>query len=311
MKLSTKIIISIISIILFYVLFAFYSDLQHIAKDYSKINIFYLFPILCLLVFSMFLRSLVQKFFLRTIGIHLSIKQNFQLFISGLSMIITPGGAGQLIKSHFMEQKYGYPTAKTLPIVIAERFHDLLAAFFITVITSLLFYSATSILAAALSLMILSLLLLILKNKLPKIILSNIQKIKFLSNFTSQTSEFSNSVLLLFQNRIIIRAGFYVILITLLEGFIVYLGFLAFDLNLGYLQSIQVYYASIIFGAISFIPGGAGITEGSMTGLLMHKNIDLSLITSLIIFIRLTTIWFSTGFGFLMAYFTILKRTKT
>ena len=81
------------------------------------------------------------------------------------------------------------------------------------------------------------------------------------------------------------------------------MGFLAFDLDLGYLKSIQLFYTSIIFGAISLIPGGVGIVEGGLTVLLTQQGLPISLAISIVIFVRLTTIWFSTIIGFLATYF--------
>ena len=53
-------------------------------------------------------------------------------------------------------------------------------------------------------------------------------------------------------------------------------------------------------------PGGIGVTELSFIQLLSNYDIELSLISALIIFIRLTGIWFATALGF-FAIKSILK----
>ena len=44
-------------------------------------------------------------------------------------MSITPLSVGQMIKSHYLLKYYHQPISKTLPIVIIERYHDVLAIF--------------------------------------------------------------------------------------------------------------------------------------------------------------------------------------
>ena len=39
-------------------------------------------------------------------------------------MIITPGGIGEIIKSHFLFKKYKEPISKTAPLVLIKRYHD-------------------------------------------------------------------------------------------------------------------------------------------------------------------------------------------
>ena len=61
---------------------------------------------------------------------------------------------------------------------------------------------------------------------------------------------------------------------------------------------ISIYSSSLIIGAISFIPGGVGITEGSIAGLLTLGGIELSVALVLGIMIRIFTLWFGVGIGF-------------
>ena len=73
------------------------------------------------------------------------------------------------------------------------------------------------------------------------------------------------------------------------------------------LEKIQIFYTSILFGSLLFIPGGIGATEGLFVTLLMDKNVEFSLASILIIFLRFVTIWALTGIGFVTAFRFILK----
>ncbi len=73
------------------------------------------------------------------------------------------------------------------------------------------------------------------------------------------------------------------------------------------MEHIDVYLLQI-FGAISLIPGGVGVVEGGFTVLLTQQSLPLSLAISIVIFIRLTTVWFATIIGFIAMYFNMRKK---
>ena len=56
---------------------------------------------------------------------------------------------------------------------------------------------------------------------------------------------------------------------------------LAFNIEtISFLNSIAMYPTSVLVGVASLIPGGVGVTEGSLTGLLTLQGIDVSLVRS-------------------------------
>ena len=64
------------------------------------------------------------------------------------------------------------------------------------------------------------------------------------------------------------------------------------------LSTISSYSSSLIVGALSFIPGGLGVAEGSLIGLFSLQNIDFSEAIVIVVLIRFFTLWFSTIVGF-------------
>ena len=101
-KLSIRpILILIFLMIIFYSLISVYSGLEDILQNFASMNFLFVIPIISVLLLSIFFRSLIQKLLLEQLGIRLSIKENFLLFLSGLALIVSPGGAGQVIKSYF------------------------------------------------------------------------------------------------------------------------------------------------------------------------------------------------------------------
>lgn len=308
---SKKIIITVIFIAIFYAAFISYSNLEKIVDIYQKMNYLYLIPIISIFIFSIFLRSNIQKILLEQIGIKLSIKENMLLFFAGLSMIITPGGSGQMIKSYLLKEKYDCPIMKSLPLVFFERFYDLLGICIVILATLIFIFSIESLVIVSVLIIILSVLVLIIKNQnFSQKIYSKLKKIKFLSNLLPDYSTFQESMLIMSNRSTVLKASISIIFITLLDGVLIYFGFLALDVDIGYLKSIQIYYTSLLLGALSFVPGGVGVMEGSFTVLLSKENLVLPLIISIVIFVRLTTIWLATGLGVIFSYVFSKKNSE-
>jgi hypothetical protein len=123
---------------IFYISFALYSDVNKFITHLQEIDLKFLVPILLSFTTTIFIKSIRQYFFLRQINIQINFKENIIIFLAGLSMLVTPGGIGQMIKSHFLLKKDDQPVAKTIPLVVVERYHDVLALFSFTVVLSII-----------------------------------------------------------------------------------------------------------------------------------------------------------------------------
>ena len=66
---------------------------------------------------------------------------------------------------------------------------------------------------------------------------------------------------------------------------------------------IPIYLSSIVLGAISLLPGGLGIAEGSLAGFLNLFIDDISIILSISIIIRIFTLWIGIIIGFVFLRF--------
>ena len=262
---------------------------------------------LFLFTLSLFLRSIFQKILLQKISILLSLKFSVQLFISGLSMIITPGGSGQIIKSQILKDKYSAPIKKSLPLIIAERFFDLFAISLILSFTLFFDYLTYVSTTLFISFTIMIFFVFIIRSK--KVFDKINSKLNIFKKYLSDDDVFYLSTRKLFSLDIFLKSLLFIIPATLIDGLIIYSGFLSFNVDLGFVQTIQFFYSSLLAGVFSFIPGGLGITEGSLILQLLSKDIPLSLSTSMTIFVRLMTIWLATVLGFTF-YFIMFKNKK-
>src|SRR6476646_4001914 len=79
------------------------------------------------------LRFVRWQLYLRRQDVHVPVASSAIVFGAGLSLSITPGKLGELVKSFLLREMHGVPAARTAPIVVAERVTDLVALLVIAV----------------------------------------------------------------------------------------------------------------------------------------------------------------------------------
>ena len=77
----------------------------------------------------------------------------------------------------------------------------------------------------------------------------------------------------------------------------VYFIFISLGVNFEWFVIGEIYHTPLILGIISFIPSGIIVTESSMIALLIKNNIEISLATLIVIFVRIITIWIPMSVG--------------
>jgi uncharacterized protein (TIRG00374 family) len=299
---KNKTIYIIFSVVCVYIAFILYSDASEITEHFLKINITFLLIILPIEICAFFIRSIRQKVLLDNIGVKIPLITNFKIFVAGLSMTVTPGGSGNIIKSHFLKKHYNYSNSKTLPLVFVERFHDFLAVTTIITITLFFSYLWQSFVLVIISLIFLIIIYLtIKKNSLLEKFLTTMKKIKFLSKYIPSL-EFNESLILLTNWKTTLKAWLISIFSWSLEIISFYYVFKSFGIHLNFIEAGQVVYTSILIGALSFIPAGIGFTEGTLISLLTVYGYDLSIVTASVLMLRIVTVWFATLIGFIFTH---------
>ena len=298
-KFFTKRTISIIIIsALFYTIFSLITDIQKISNEFASIDIFYIPLILGFHFLAMGIRSIRQKVFFDSVNIKLSTKQNIKLYFAGMSLMVTPGGSGELIKNRILKEKFGHSYTKTIPVLLAEKYHNMLSVIPI-LFFFLLFKESYEILTITSSIaVILFCIFLIVKNQ--KLCLNTMSKIPrkwILKEIPDNTSSFYDSLLILFKGKTVFSGLSIGIIAWLADAVAVYFCFLAFDLNFDFIYTTLTNFAPMIVGTILFIPGGLGVLELGMTGLLLQSGIMISTASALVLFIRFMITWSSVIVG--------------
>jgi len=297
--------------VIFYVAFAIFYDANQFIESLGKVNLYFIIPILVCFTTAILIKSLRQLLFLRHLGIKIPIKQNTIIYLAGLSMLITPAGLGEMIKSHFLLKKYNQPVSKTLPLVLVERYHDALAIlsilFIFSIITGTTFLTIPILIIGTLLLVSL---IVIRSRKLFPNFQKIIRKVRMFQNLEDHSVEFNKS-LVSFTSKKIFFSGWVVGMVAWsFDGLGIYLCFQAFELDFDFFTTTVIGLASILFGALTLIPGGVGVTEVSFVALLSTYGIESSVGSALALFFRLLSIWYVTCIGIVATKFALSKNKK-
>ena len=87
------------------------------------------------------------------------------------------------------------------------------------------------------------------------------------------------------------------------ECLVYYLILLNINIDFGIFWASFSYAFATIAGAVSMLPGGIGVTEGSLTFLLTQKGISNSTAVATTLLVRIITLWFAVLVGVVSVFF--------
>lgn len=86
-----------------------------------------LIPVILIFVsLNYLLRFAKWEYFLRRLGVRIALRDSLWVFFASFVMVLSPGKLGEVVKSLLLRNRYGIPVSRTAPIVLAERLTDLL-----------------------------------------------------------------------------------------------------------------------------------------------------------------------------------------
>ena len=297
-----RVFLSIAIAALIYLVCMIYVDYEKVLSSFKNFN-WYLLPLLLLLSFGNYVsRFFKWEYYLKIIDVKLHKLDSLSIFMSGLIMSVTPGKMGELLKSYLVKQVNGTSISKTAPIVFAERATDFLSLT-IMALTGAYFYDYGKNIIIIIGLIILTGLIIISNKKLFYKIISIISNFSFISKhilkirtaYDSSSKLLSITPLLLMTLLSIVSWGF--------ECFGYYLILTNFDLEIDLLWAFFSYSFATIVGALSMLPGGLGVTEGSLTLMLVQKGLSEHSAFAATFIVRAVTLWFAVLVGAISVLF--------
>lgn len=301
---KNKTILLIFFALAVYVAMGIYADISQLTVAMQKFGWPYFILLLLFTSVGYFLRYLKWDIFLKKAGVHLSFKENFFVFISGLAMIVTPGKLGEVWKAWLIKDISGDDLSRTVPVVIMDRVTDVLSLVILSAF-GILSYKEGIYLLVVLLLMILIFYISITSKRVSEKAIGLIEDKakKFSGNVKNMHGTFQE----LMQPKIFISLS----LLNVLAWFCECLGF--YFVAMGFDQSLSIPLSTFIFsfaslaGGVSMIPGGIGLAEVTITGFLQHYGFSPAIAIGTALIVRLGSFWYGVLLG-LAVY--LLFRTK-
>lgn len=295
-KIKKKILISIAIAGLLYLAFTIYADFKEVAAAFSKFN-WLLLPFLLLLsLCNYFVRFLKWDYYLGILKIPVKKIDSLSIFMSGLIMSVTPGKFGEVLKSYLVKQINGTSISKSAPIVFAERMTDSMSLIIIAVVGAYI-YNYGRIAAAIISILFCLLVFVIMNRKIALFFITRFEKIKFLSKYIHAIHNLYESSYQMLRPVPLINMCLLSLFSWFFECFGYYLILINFNINVSMLWASFSYAFASIIGAVSMLPGGLGVTEGSLTLLLVQKGFHKDMAVASTFIIRVVTLWFAVLVG--------------
>jgi uncharacterized protein (TIRG00374 family) len=236
--------------------------------------------------------------YLRHLDLAVPTAPSLAVFLSGFALSVTPGKVGELVKSYLLRAIRGIPVATTAPIVVAERLGDLLALIVLAGIGVASYRVAVEALVAGAVLITIGLVILSWP-RLFRALVDLVTAPQLTRRFRDRLHVFHGGIRVLVRPVPLTWSTALGVAAWACEciGFAVVLaGFPDTAVPLG--LATLIYAATTIAGAVSFLPGGLGITEGAMTLLLVESGgVDAATAVAATVLIRFATLWFAVGIG--------------
>jgi uncharacterized protein (TIRG00374 family) len=283
-----------------YAAFALYRGMNEIRASLGRFG-WSAFAAACALAFGNYLtRFLKWEYYLARLGIRGVPKLDSLLtFLSGLVLTVTPGKVGEVFKSLVLQQTQGVAVARTAPIVLAERLTDVLGIVILIVAGSAGF-SGGLVWALCGSVLVLVVLVAISSDRFfewlvglamrgPVRVRDLVPKLReawaSLRTLTKPGALFVPTLLSIF-------AWF-------LECLALHVILRGFGEHTPVLVACFFYATATLAGALIPVPGGLGVTEGTLEEQLWHfGHVDKFTSTSAMILVRFATLWFAVLVGF-------------
>jgi uncharacterized protein (TIRG00374 family) len=248
-------------------------------------------------------RWLRWEYYLGRLGLRggkgIQTRDSVLVFLSGFALTVTPGKLGEAVKALLLRQSHGIPAARTAPIVVAERITDLIGLLLLTLLGVFSFridrrFLVAGALCVGLGLVVIG------NGTVAAFFLALFERVRPLARFVPKAREFLATA------RVLLHPGALGVTCALatlawffecLAFWVVVHGFPGAGLGL---EAATFIYASMtIAGALSFLPGGLGITEAGMLAMLstFGTGVNRGTATAATFVTRAATLWFAVALG--------------
>lgn len=289
-----------------YLIFIIFSDTEKIFLNIYFLKWEYFLTFIGFWSLGVVARIVRWHLFMRSITTKIPFRKNILFYLSGFSMLMTPGRVGEIIRSPFIKRDYDISITKTTSLVFVERFYDILSVIIIVGI-ALVFTDLPKTVLIIPLILISIMILLIFNKKLLIQLITYLRKNKFLKKILPNLDESYEVVFNLFKLKFFLIGIICTLSVVIFEAIGVFYLFKSLEISLDFVLVTAIFHTSNFLAAVSMIPGGFGILEAGLAGLLIVYNISSDIAFSAALLLRIV----ATGFFSIVGLVCLKKISKT
>ena len=289
-------LISLFLGVLIFIVLGLYSDFNKLVSSFLNFNIIYLPVILLLPPMNYALRYVKWSYYLKLLNINIDRKDDIRIFMSGLSMTVTPGRVGEFLKSYLIKEIKGVPMSVTSPLIIIERLTDAMSMTVLASIGALKYKYGLVVLAASAALFAVFIVS-VRSRAVAGFIIRILKKLPLIRKLGEQIDAFYKSSYELLTVRSIVFSVILGAVSWSFEGIVIYLALYGFGTPISILSSIFTISFASLAGALSMLPGGLFVAEGSIMGLLIMMGVSREIASAATMITRFATLWLGVVIG--------------
>ena len=301
---NNKVWLVILFAVVVYLIMGIYADFGSLLSAIEKFNWVFIPLMLILVLIAYLIRFLKWSLFLKSAGVHLKLKDNLFVFFSGMGMIITPAKVGEIWKGWLIRDINGEKLSKTVPVVITDRVTDVIGLVILSLL-GILYYKEGIYILAALLLIFAAFFVAIRSEKISGMLISVLEKRA--GKYSKDIKTMHATFLQLMHPKNIVGLSFLSAFAWFFECLALYFVIIGFGQSISIILSTFVFSFASLIGAISMIPGGLGIAEATISGMLQYFGLTSVDSVGAAIIIRFGTLWFGAILGF-SVHFIFKKR---
>jgi uncharacterized protein (TIRG00374 family) len=298
-KLGKNLVLAVALGLAVYAAMFFFFNFADVSRALSGFELALIPAVLGLVSLSYAGRFVRWLYYLKVLKVSVPLGQNAAIFAAGLSMTISPGKLGEVLKSVFVRQASGAPIARTAPAVVAERVTDgtgmvlwgFIGAFALNLPPwTKLALNGVAVFGIA-----------VLRSKGLSLLAERVLlKLPLLHKLAPHLRSFHGASNELLGARPLAVGTAISFLSWGLECLGVYLCAVGLGVEAGFLMVTFVFAVSSLLGVLSMIPGGIGAVEAGLALQFVRlAGISTGTAVALTFVIRLATLWWATLLGIL------------
>lgn len=306
-ELRRKIIWSLLFAFLIYLGLAIYSDWQQLTAALLDFPWLWIWAAIGLTLVNYGGRLARWHWYLRILGAPISPFDSARVFGVGMLMVMTPGKAGEFLKSYMIKRVTGTPMSQTAPAVLAERLTDGFAMLLLAGVGLFAFPDPTARFFAALFFAAFVCFIVVIQIRpLALWALSLGARLPLFKRFAQPLYIFYEGSYTIFRPRNFSIALAVGLVCWAAEGVAYYVVLVGFGAAAGWqtlFAAVFIFSISTVIGAVLAMPGGLGGVEGSLVALSRQiLGLAAAPATAAALLIRFCTLWLGVLLG-IVAFF--------